>query len=230
MQEKSNYLKVLPLFSDIPMKSIEQFCPSISFKSFEGGEHIYMQGDQVETLYCVVDGQAKLTRVNRDGSEVTIALLLSGDMFGAPLYNLTNFQNANAAIAKDKCTLMRVSIKEFKDLLKVNSTLGLRLIEQLDYHRQKMESRLECFAFRRTESRLIDTLKELSRGFDQRCEHGFGQHIRLSQQELADLVGATRPVVSTILNRLRNEGVLGYSREYICIRGFDAIQEIIDKY
>lgn len=91
-----------------------------------------------------------------------------------------------------------------------------------------MERRLECFAFKRTEVRLVETLRELSGGFEARCEHGFGRHIRLSQQELADLVGASRPVVSTILNRLRKEGVLGYTREYVCIREIDAIERILE--
>jgi hypothetical protein len=40
-------------------------------------------------------------------------------------------------------------------------------------------------------------------------------------------VGASRPVVSTILNRLRKKGVLGYSREYLCVRGIEAIEDLI---
>jgi len=49
----------------------------------------------------------------------------------------------------------------------------------------------------------------------------------LSQQELADMVGETHPAVSATLNRLGNEGVLGYSCDYVCIRGFDTIEEVL---
>ena len=49
----------------------------------------------------------------------------------------------------------------------------------------------------------------------------------MTQQELADLVGASRPVTSTILNRLRGKGVLGYNREYVCVRDIDAIGQLI---
>jgi hypothetical protein len=45
---------------------------------------------------------------------------------------------------------------------------------------------------------------------------------------LADLVGASRPVVSTILNRLRDKRVLGYNREYVCVRGFEEIAKLIE--
>jgi len=54
-----------------------------------------------------------------------------------------------------------------------------------------------------------------------------GKHIRLTQQELADLVGATRPVVSTILNRLRKQSVLEYSHEYLCVRSIETVEQLI---
>ncbi|MEW6681634.1 MAG: helix-turn-helix domain-containing protein [Nitrospirota bacterium] len=91
-----------------------------------------------------------------------------------------------------------------------------------------MERRLESFAFKRTEARLAQTFRDLSGGFATRCIHGFGQHLRLTQQELADLVGASRPVVSTILNKLRNKGVLAYNREYVCVRRIEEIAKLID--
>ena len=75
------------------------------------------------------------------------------------------------------------------------------------------------FAFKRTEARLAEIFRELSGGVATRCKHGFGPHLRLTQQELADLVGAARPVVSTILNKLRDQGVLAYSREAHCGHG-----------
>ena len=90
-----------------------------------------------------------------------------------------------------------------------------------------MERRPESFAFKRTAARLAQIFRGLSGGFATRCNHAFGQHLRLTQQELADLVGATRPVVSTILNRLREEGVLNYNREYVCVRGIEEIASLI---
>ncbi len=90
-----------------------------------------------------------------------------------------------------------------------------------------MERRLERFAFKRVETRLAEVFHELSSGFATRCTHGFGEHLRLSQQELADLVGASRPVVSTILNRLKEQGVLNYNREYVCVRQFKEIEQLI---
>lgn len=65
--------------------------------------------------------------------------------------------------------------------------------------------------------RVIVTLLELVEMFGIGCTHGYALEIHLTQQEVADLVGASRSVVSTILNDFRNRGMLGYTRDQICI-------------
>ncbi len=55
-----------------------------------------------------------------------------------------------------------------------------------------------------------------------------GVRLGLTQQELADLVGASRSVVSTILNRLRDQGILDYNREYLCVRKFEEVALLIE--
>lgn len=56
---------------------------------------------------------------------------------------------------------------------------------------------------------------------------GYELDIPLNQSELADLVGASRPVVSTILNKLRTQDILEYGREYICIKRRTELERLI---
>ena len=228
MLGNSYYLETCALFVGLPLSEILQDCPTASIESVLHGSVIHKQGQQLGEIFCVLEGQVKLARLSLKGAEFTTGFLTVGELFGAPLDDQPLFKTPETATAKGPGNLLRVRVDEFRKLLLNHPVLGLRVVELLDRRRQQMERRLECFAFKRTQTRLIETLRELSGGFEMRCEHGFGQHIRLSQQELADLVGASRPVVSTILNRLRKEGVLGYTREYVCIRGIDAIARILD--
>ena len=156
---------------------------------------------------------------------LTIALLSPGDFFGTALVGAA--LSEDTAKAKGAVSLWKAPLGEFRRLLQTHPDASWQFVSALARRQRQMERRLEGLAFRRVEARLADTFRELSGGFAQRCEHGFGQHLRLSQQELADLVGATRPVVSTILNRLRDQGVLGYSREYVCVRRIEDIDALI---
>jgi cAMP-binding proteins - catabolite gene activator and regulatory subunit of cAMP-dependent protein kinases len=150
----------------------------------------------------------------------------AGDFFGPALSGATTAEDT--ARAKGIVSIWCAPIDEWRHLLLQHPTVALEFVALLAVRQRQMERRLESFAFKRVEARLAETFRELSGGFATRCTHGFGQHLHLTQQELADLVGASRPVVSTILNKLRDQGVLGYSREYVCVRGIEEIAKLID--
>jgi CRP-like cAMP-binding protein len=215
------------LLDGLSPQDLQRDCPTATMHAFRHGSTIYSQGKRCNDLFCVLSGQIKLARVSREGRELTTALVVPGEVFGPALGAQEERLAQERATAKGPVSVWRVAAKEFHELLSNHPALGLRMVGALARRQRQMERRLECFVFKRTEARLAQTLRELSGGFEPRCEHGFGTHIRLTQQELADLVGATRPVVSTILNRLRKQGALGYSREYLCVRSIETIERLI---
>ena len=167
-----------------------------------------------------------IARTSAGGATLTTAVLGAGDFFGAALSGTAKTEDT--AKTKGAVSVWRAPIEEFRRLLAHHPDVSWGFVSLLAKRQRQMERRLEGFAFKRVEARLAETFRELSGGFATRCEHGFGQHLRLSQQELADLVGASRPVVSTILNRLRDKGVLGYNREYVCVRRIEDIENLVE--
>lgn len=221
-----NALKGCPLLARIPPEDLRRDCPTARIVAIRHRGTIYRQGDPGRNVFCVLDGQVTIARVSYDGATLTTAALGAGDFFGPPLSGTTAAEDT--ARAKGAISIWRAPIEEFRRLLLHHPVVAWEFVSLLALRQRQMERRLESFAFKRTEARLAETFRELSGGFATRCEHGFGQHLRLTQQELADLVGASRPVVSTILNKLRDEGVLGYNREYVCVRRIEDIEKLID--
>ncbi len=216
-----------PLLVDVPSEDLQRDCPTAKVFSFQHKDAIFVQGENVRAIFCVLSGQVTLARVSREGESFTTALLGAGDFFGPALSGIP--ETEDTAQAKGHVSAWKVPLEEFQNLLLNHPIISWEFIAILARRQRQIERRLEGLAFKRTEVRLAETLIELSGDFATRCEHGFGQHLRLTQQELADLVGASRPVVSTILNKLRDQGILGYSREYVCVRGIDDIKQFIDK-
>ena len=223
----SNNLEGCSLLAGLSLQDLRRNCPAATMHTFRHGSMIYTQGDRCNYFFCVLSGQVKLARVDHAGNEFTTGFLTTGELFGSALGGSGSLEAQETATAKGTTSVWRVPAEEFRKLLLQHPSLCLRVVEALSQRQRQMERRLECFAFKRTQARLAQTLRELSGGFEARCEHGFGLHIRLTQQELADLVGASRPVVSTILNRLRKKGVLGYNREYLCVHGIEAVERLI---
>lgn len=223
---KPNELKGCPLLAGIPPEDLRWDCPTARIVAIRHRGTIYRQGEPGRMVFCVRDGQVTIARVTYDGATLTTAALGAGDFFGPALSGATAAEDM--ARAKGAVSIWRVPIDEFRRLLLHPPAVAWEFVSLLAVRQRQMEHRLESFAFKRTEARLAETFRELSGGFATRCEHGFGQHVRLTQQELADLVGASRPVVSTILNKLRDKGVLGYNREYVCVRRIEDIKNLID--
>jgi len=189
----SNNLERCSLFAGLPLQDLRRDCPSASIHTFRHKSAIYTQGERCSDLFCVLSGQVKLARVDYEGNELTTGLLTTGELFGPALGGSDSLEAQETATAKGTVSVWRVPAKEFRNLLLQHPSLGLRVIETLARRQRQMERRLECFAFKQTEARLAETLRELSGGFETRCDHGFGQHIRLTQQELADLASRREP-------------------------------------
>jgi CRP-like cAMP-binding protein len=220
-------LKGSPLLAGIPPEDLRRDCPTARIVAIPHRGTIYRQGEPGRTVFCVLDGQVTIARVSHDGATLTTAALGAGDFFGPALSGAAAAAE-DTARAKGAASVWRAPIDEWRRLLLHHPAVAWDFVSLLALRQRQMERRLESFAFKRTEARLAQIFRELSGGFVTRCTHGFGQHLRLTQQELADLVGASRPVVSTILNQLRDKGVLGYNREYVCVRRIEDIEKLID--
>jgi CRP/FNR family cyclic AMP-dependent transcriptional regulator len=134
------------------------------------------------------------------------------------------FQNNSAgqemdetAQALGEVNYYRVAYSDFKAIMSHQAELAWYVIEDMYARKQRVERKLRTILTQSVEIRVISTLLELAEMFGIRCTHGYTLEIHLTQQEVADLVGASRSVVSTILNDFRNRGMLDYTRDQICI-------------
>jgi CRP-like cAMP-binding protein len=225
--DPENPLDACLLLAGIAPAALRLACPTASVQSWAHGSTLYTQGERCSDVCCVLSGQVRLARVSRSGDVFTTGLRTAGDLFGATLVEGAAEPAFETATAKGAVRAWCAPVTAFRTLMQQQPLLALRVVDALARRQREMERRLACFAFKGTEARLVETLRELSGGFEDRCEHGHGRHIRLTQQELADLAGASRPVISTLLNRLRAQGVLGYNREYICVRDIDAVERLV---
>ncbi len=215
-----------PILSEIAADDLARICPDARRTTRPNRGVVYRQGDPDPHVWCLLEGQVLLSRLGADGSELTTGLLAAGAFFGHAFGGATVAEDS--AHTKGEAVVWRAPLDQFRALLLEDSSAALNFASALADRLRRLERRLEAFAFLRVEARLAQTLRELSGGFATRCEHGFGEHLRLTQQELADLVGASRGVTSTTLNRLRDEGILDYSREYLCVRKFEEVARLIE--
>jgi CRP-like cAMP-binding protein len=98
------------------------------------------------------------------------------------------------------------------------SAPDVRLIQALMRRESRLKDRLVSQVSETVEQRVIRTLCDLASQFNVPCTHGYSLEILLTQQELADIVCASRPVVSQVLNKFKEQNLLDYTARQLCVR------------
>lgn len=188
--------------------------PCVSKKIVDGAVLAH-QGDEDTDYYLVTSGYLKFTHVDASGAASISALLNAGQVFGNGCGQPRFRQQTVTAKGQVQVNCYRATT--FEKMLASNGQIGIEIIAMLNQRQALLERRLHAVLHLNVRARIALVLNDLSSHHGGRCGHGHEVDVPLTQQELAELVGASRPVVSSRLNDMRRDGVLDYSRDYICV-------------
>ncbi len=204
------------IFFEKNSAQFKQEYPSIREINLASKDFLYCQGESCAHVFWIKSGIVKLSHLTTQGAEITVALLKQGEVLGY-LHNFEYQVMEETAQAIGSVSFYRIAYHDFKAMLSQHTELMWPVFEQTYARKQKTERKLRTILTQPVEMRLAATLLELAEMFGIQCTHGYALEIHLTQQDVADLIGASRPVVSTILNDFRNRGMLDYTRDQICI-------------
>jgi CRP-like cAMP-binding protein len=188
--------------------------PSLREVDLSDGEALYRQGEELGFLCCLMRGVVRLSHVAESGEQITLAIVGAGDLFGSASAGRTS---AHAASAIGEARVLTFAPSDVALLVAKSPSFSSFLSYGLEASRERAERRLIDRQTKTVAVRLIETLGELALAFGAPCPHGYSLEIRLTQQDIADLVHASRPVVTRIMNALRRQGALDYRRDLICV-------------
>ncbi len=208
---------IIPTLLESNLEELQEDYPSIREVNLANKEIIYRQGSHCAYLFWIRHGIVKLSHITKQGNELTTALLKQGDIIGDLHNDSANQEMEETAQALGKVSFIRIEYSDFKTLISHHAELSWHFLEMITTRKQRAEKKLRTIMTQPVEMRVMATLLELAEMFGIRCTHGYALEIHLTQQDVADLVGASRSVVSTILNDFRTRGMLDYTREQICI-------------
>ncbi|MGJ0621482.1 MAG: Crp/Fnr family transcriptional regulator [Methylocystis sp.] len=197
--------------------------PSLREADFSDGETLYRQGEALGALYCLTRGVVRLSHVAESGAQITLAIAKAGDLFGRASPGRAS---AHAASAIGDARVLMFAPSDVERLVAKSPSFSSFLSAGLEASRERAERRLIDRQTKTVAMRLIETLGELAVAFGAPCPHGYSLEIRLTQQDIADLIHASRPVVTRIMNDLRRGGALDYRRDLICVNHM-ALQALV---
>jgi CRP/FNR family transcriptional regulator, cyclic AMP receptor protein len=195
---ENDVLRQAPLFSSLDDDAANSLRSSMSETRIGRGDVLFHEGDSGDRLYVVTDGKIKLGRTSADGRENLLAILGPGQMFG----ELSLFDpgpRSATATAVTPCTLMSLGHDELLRWLEDQPSVARALLHQLAARLRKTSDVVADLVFSDVPGRVAKALLDLSRRFGRTADDGIHVHHDLTQEELAQLVGASRETVNKAL-------------------------------
>jgi CRP/FNR family transcriptional regulator len=186
---------------------------------------IYLGGEPNENLYFLKKGRVKISRIDESGKEFTLTLLEPGEIFGE-LGLFDDSPSETMAVALEDSLICMMRRKDFEAYAANKPELTIKLNKLLGFRLRQIENQIAELLFRDVPSRLAALLLRLADQHGREMNHGIRINIRLSQQELANLIGATREMTSMTLNSFKKKDLIDIQSKYIYITNRKRLEAI----
>jgi CRP-like cAMP-binding protein len=199
-------LREVPLFATVPEPYFGEIAARIRWRRYTTSEVVFHQHDIGEGLYLVARGAVRLFLRSDDGQELTIARFEPGEFFGE-LSAIDEEPRSATAVAAEPCDLLILHRSDFLSYLRARPEAAVFCLRILARRLRQADAQLGDATFLTLPARLAKTLVELGHSYGEVDQNGaIRVTLRLTQSELASMVGGSRPTVNQLLQRFRRLG------------------------
>jgi CRP/FNR family transcriptional regulator, cyclic AMP receptor protein len=183
---------------------------------FQQGETVFHKGDPGVSMFLILDGQVKIVLPSDEGEEALVGVLDAGECFGE-LSMIDGAPRSATVVAAVATETLMIQREDFLQAVATHPRLALDLLRILAGRLRATDEVVADVAFLDVPARLAKRLLELARDYGTTGPDGTTIGLRLTQSELAAMVGATRESVNKHLGAFRSRGVLDMQRVRILI-------------
>lgn len=207
-------LRNVPLFSGLDEAELEKLSKVSGRKRVERGAFVVRAGESTDSLYILVSGRAKVTNTDEEGREIILAWLGPGEFFGEMGLIDGSPRSANV-VATEPCELLFLGRGSFQRCLQDNFQVAQKLMRILVLRLRAADRKIESLA-------LLDVYGRVARLLLDMSEEVEGQRIvkkKMSKQDMAKMIGASREMVSKVMRDLELSGYIRVDNDLVVIPG-----------
>ena len=199
-----------------PLEDPLAHLPCSTIVEYRKGQIIYSQDQPSTTLYLVIDGKVKVSRVADDGHQVVVDIYQSDEFFGESAFlNLPH--RCEQATALENTKLMTWTTAEIEDIATKRPRLAVALLQILVQRTVDFTHRIESFSLDNIARRLARSLIRFSERLGVEEQDGSIRMAPFTHELLSQYVGTSREIVTHYMNQFRRQGYLRYSRKGIIL-------------
>lgn len=211
-----------PLFAALDQEAAERLIESMSAQHIGKSREIFHEGDRGDSLYVITSGKVKLGRTSADGRESLLSVLGPGEMFG----ELSLFDpgpRLTSATAVNATDLIALHNKDLRTFIAGHPEVAMQMLAGLARRLRRTNEGLSDLVFTDVPGRVAKALLDLSGRFGQPSSGGVRVAHDLTQEELAQLVGASRETVNKALADFAARGWLTLGAKSVTLVDLDRL-------
>jgi CRP/FNR family transcriptional regulator, cyclic AMP receptor protein len=211
-QKSSSMLKTIPLFSTLSEDELSIVKGLSVERSYPKGAIILSEGDIGDSLYAIGSGKVKVYIGDSDGREIILKLLGPGDFFGE-LSVIDKRPRSASVITIEPSTFRILSERAFEECISRMPSIAKHIMQGLAHRVRDADRKIGSLG-------LLDVYGRVARTLEDLAVESNGKRVvieKISQQDLANMVGASREMVNRILKDLAERGFITVEPKAITI-------------
>ena len=217
-------IRKAPLFTALDDAASASLLASMVSVKIPKGTILFAEGDGGDQLYVIAEGKIKLGTSSGDGRENLLSILGPGEMFG----ELSLFDpgpRTSTATAVTDAKLLSLGQEKLLPWLVDNPKVSLQLLASLAQRLRRTNEAVGDLVFSDVPGRVAKALIDLGERFGKKTDEGLYVHHDLTQEELAQLVGASRETVNKALADFAGRNWLKLDGRAVLITDFDRLSK-----
>ena len=215
------------LLAELRPADREAFLARCKKLHFAQGTHLFSQGEPYTTSHLVYSGVVRTYYVSPTGKEITIAYWSEGGLIGGPNVFKENRPHIWSAQAATDVVTESIRGRDLEELAMRIPQLAHYLIETMTSKLHWVSVLLQTFGTQSVRSRLAHLLLQLGERYGVKHDGGTLIAHQFSHDELARMVGATRPWVTIAIKNLKKEAIIACSGRHIIVLDKQALKRVI---
>jgi CRP/FNR family transcriptional regulator, cyclic AMP receptor protein len=224
MTHVEDVLRRAPLFEALSEEDYSALRAGVSTVHLNRGERLFSEGDTGDKLYIILSGKIKLTKAAPDGRENLLSVHGPGEMFGE-LSLFDPIPRTSSASAVTNAELAGVAHEDLRSWLTTRPQVAMHLLQALARRLRRINEVKADLVFTDVPGRVAKALLDLAERFGQPTPAGIQVNHDLTQEELAQLVGASRETVNKALADFAARGWLQLAAKSVLLTDVDRLRK-----
>ena len=225
-ENEASYLKQVHIFNSLSEEEIHTLAAVVRKRTFRQGEVIFHRDDPGQVLYVIKEGKVKISLISPDGQEISLVVFGKSECFGE-LALLDGRPRSADAIALQRVECLSLQRSDFHNAIMKYPQIAIRVMEVLCERLRRTDQQVEDLIFLDVYGRVAKKLLELADSHGVKLPHGIQIDMRLTQQELASMVGASRESINKVLGYFTDKGYIAIDKHRITIHRMEELQKRI---